>query len=278
MPDPSVSAVIPSYNRFSFLVQAVESVFRQSFESWELVVVDDGSTDETRDFLNSMRDPRVRSVRQENAGVSSARNRGVAESRAPLVAFLDSDDLWMPGKLAAQVEFFSLNSGAAICQTEEIWERRGRRVNPGLKHAKKSGRIFRDCLPLCIVSPSAVMMRRSAFDKLGGFDESLPACEDYDLWLRAALRFEIHTLPEPLIVKRGGHADQLSKGWGLDRFRIAALEKALADPLLSPADAPLVLEEIKRRARILAEGAGKRGNWEMAALYGAKALNPGRVP
>nr|HPQ82045.1 glycosyltransferase [bacterium] len=194
MPDPAVSVVIPSYNRFSFLVQAIESVLRQSFENWELVVVDDGSTDETRDFLNSMRDPRVRSVRQENAGVSSARNRGVYESQAEHIAFLDSDDLWLPRKLGVQLDFFGRNPQAAICQTEEIWERRGRRVNPRLRHAKKSGRIFCDCLPLCIVSPSAVMMRRCAFDELGGFDESLPACEDYDLWLRAALRYEIHTI------------------------------------------------------------------------------------
>jgi glycosyltransferase involved in cell wall biosynthesis len=268
---PSVSIIIPTFNRAAFLKEAVDSVCAQTTEDWELIVVDDGSTDDTPGVMAAFRDPRIRYVSQARGGVAAARNSGVALSRASLIAFLDSDDLWLPEKLRFQFQFFSLNPAAAICQTEEMWIRRGQRVNPRVRHRKHSGWIFKECLPLCIVSPSAVMMRLKTFDVLGGFDETLPACEDYDLWLRASLRYEIHTLSQMLTVKRGGHADQLSRQWGLDRWRIAALEKILADPALAPEYVPLVVREIARRCQILAAGASKRGNIEMCREYEGKA-------
>lgn len=257
---PSVSVIIPTYNRCDFLREAVASVLAQTVPDFELLVVDDGSMDATRDVVLSFDDPRIRYLFQTHLGVSAARNWGVASSRAELVAFLDSDDLWQPTKLEVQVSYMKEHPGISICQTEEIWVRDGKRVNPCEKHEKHSGWIFRECVPLCIVSPSAVMLRREAFYALGGFDEGLPACEDYDLWLRASLRYEIHTLPHPLIVKRGGHEDQLSRGWGLDRYRIAALTKILGDDRLAHEDRELVQADIARRAAILVEGARKRGN------------------
>ena len=268
---PSVSIIIPTFNRAAFLGEAVDSVCAQTTEDWELIVVDDGSTDATPGVMAAFRDPRIRYVSQARRGVAAARNGGMAVSRASMIAFLDSDDLWLPEKLRFQLQFFSLNPAAAICQTEEMWIRRGQRVNPRAKHRKHSGWIFKECLPLCIVSPSAVMMRREALDALGGFDESLPACEDYDLWLRASLRYEIHTLPQMLTVKRGGHADQLSGQWGLDRWRIAALEKILLDPALPPEYVSLVVSEIVRRSGVVAAGAIKRGNIEMCREYEGKA-------
>jgi len=264
---PSVSVIIPTYNRAGFVCEAIDSVLKQTFREFELIIVDDGSVDNTSEIVSSFDDARVKYIRQENRGVSAARNTGVLHSSAPLIAFLDSDDLWFPKKLEAQVSFFESNRDVQICQTEEIWIRNGRRVNPMDKHRKYSGWIFRQCLPLCIVSPSAVMMRREAFDDLGGFDEGLPACEDYDLWLRAALRYPIHTLPDALIEKRGGHADQLSSGWGLDRYRVEALKKCLVDPKLTDEYRELVLHEILRRARIVADGARRRGNSNLAVEY-----------
>lgn len=249
------------------LREAVDSVLAQTIENFELIIVDDGSTDGTRAVAQSIDDDRVKYMERVHAGVAAARNSGVAHSTAPLIAFLDSDDLWMPDKLEIQLEFFNANPDAAICQTEEVWMRRGRRVNPMRKHGKLSGWIFEECLPLCIVSPSAVMMKKSIFESLGGFDESLPACEDYDLWLRASLRYPIHTLPDAQIVKRGGHADQLSAQWGLDRYRIKSLQGLLSDPLLDDAKRSRIECEIARRARIVAIGARKRGNAEMADRY-----------
>jgi len=271
MRDPSVSVIIPTFNRREFVLEAVRSVLEQTFEPLELIVVDDGSTDGTADALRGLGDRRLRVIEQKNRGVSAARNAGVAVSRAPLVAFLDSDDLWLPQKLQVQTAYMDANPDISICQTEELWLRRGRRVNPKSKHRKRSGWIFEDCLPLCIVSPSATMMRRLAFDALGGFDEGLLACEDYDLWLRASLRYQISTLSEPLIVKRGGRPDQLSAQWGLDMHRIAALEKIMEDPLLSEERRRLVLAEIKRRSRIVSAGARKRLNTALSRDYASKA-------
>lgn len=264
---PAVSVIIPTYNRAAFLSEAMASVLQQTMGDFELLVVDDGSTDGTRDVVMSFNDPRVRYLFQRNLGVSSARNWGVASSHAPLVAFLDSDDVWQPTKLEVQAGYMRGHPEIAICQTEEIWVRDGKRVNPCDKHAKQSGWIFRACVPLCIVSPSAVMLRREAFANLGGFDETLPACEDYDLWLRASLRYEIHTLPNPLIVKRGGHDDQLSRGWGLDRYRIQALENILRDEHLSDEDREFVKTDIVRRAAIVADGAKKRENGVLVNRY-----------
>lgn len=266
-----VSVIIPTYNRCDLLREAIGSVLTQTFDDFELIVVDDGSTDDTRDAVMSFDDPRLRYLFQANGGVASARNWGVASSRASLIAFLDSDDVWLLEKLKVQVDYFGRNPHVSFCQTEELWVRGGRRVNPAERHRKHSGWIFRECVPLCIVSPSAVMIRRDAFDALGGFDESLRACEDYDLWLRAALRYEIHTLPDALVTKRGGHGDQLSRQWGLDIYRIQALRKVLGDGMLADGDRKLISDDISRRAAIVAEGARKRGNEEMFVEYSAMA-------
>ena len=257
---PNVSVIIPTYNRANFLREAVASVLEQTEKNFELIIVDDGSNDETEDVVRSFNDERIVFVRIEHSGVSKARNVGVARSCGEWVAFLDSDDLWLPKKLSTQLDFFQKNPQVVICQTEEIWVRNGVRVNPHKKHKKQSGWIFEQCLSLCIVSPSAVMIKKRVFDELGGFDESLPACEDYDLWLRAALRYEIFTMSEALIIKRGGHDDQLSGQWGLDYFRLKSLVKILRDPLLDREKRKLVLQEISRRAEIVKNGAIKRGN------------------
>lgn len=270
MPPPVVSIVLPTFNRMPLLQEAVQSVVDQTVQEWELVIVDDGSTDGTAEYLQGLSDPRLKNIVQDNAGVAAARNRGVQTSGAPFIAFLDSDDLWLPKKLEAQLAFFERHPEVGICQTEELWVRRGRRVNPARRHQKHSGWIFRECLPRCIVSPSAVMLRREAVEVLGGFDASFPVCEDYDLWLRAALRYEIQTLPEALIVKRGGHAGQLSALWGQDRWRVRALEKILADAKLPDILRPLVVSEIQRRARIVALGARKRGREELWKEFSAR--------
>lgn len=267
--EKKVAIILPTHNRREFLVEAIASVRAQSFQGWELFIVDDGSYDESCEAVRPIlsEDSRVHYKFTEQRGVSAARNLGASLSYAPLIAFLDSDDIWLPEKLSTQVAFMERNPWIKICQTEELWVRSGKRVNPALKHEKKSGWIFKECLPLCIISPSAVMIERIAFDSLGGFDEQLPACEDYDLWLRAALRYEIATLPDQLIIKRGGHSDQLSRQWGLDRYRIIALEKILDDALMTDELRALVIDEIIRRAQIFAAGAKKRDNLETSRYY-----------
>lgn len=258
-----VSVIIPTFDRANFLREAIDSVLNQTEKNFELIVVDDGSRDDTSSVVRSFSDTRIKYFFTERKGVSAARNLGVKNSSADIIAFLDSDDLWLPKKLSTQLDFFSKLLRPAICQTEEIWVRKGVRVNPHKKHKKQSGWIFEHCLPLCIISPSAVMMTRAVFDELGGFDESFPACEDYDLWLRAALRYEVFTMPDALIVKRGGHEDQLSGAWGLDLYRIKALVKISKDKMCDGKNLELVQNELARRIEILRSGAAKRNNVEL---------------
>lgn len=263
---PAVSVIIPTYNRAWCLRQAVDSVLSQEFEAFELIVVDDGSTDDTPQLLEGYGDA-IRTLRQENRGVSAARNAGIAAARAEVIAFLDSDDRWLPGKLARQVAFFASHPQALICQTEELWVRNGRRVNPGKRHFKRSGMIFEPSLELCLVSPSAVMVRRELFDRVGVFDERLPACEDYDLWLRVSCRFPVHLIDIPLIVKHGGHCDQLSRGWGLDRHRVASILNLLEGDLLSGDQRQAALRVLRQKCAVVAGGCRARGRLAEAAYY-----------
>jgi GT2 family glycosyltransferase len=255
---PKVSVIIPTYNRRDFVREAITSVLAQTYRDFELLVIDDGSDDDTAAVVQEF--DGVRYVFQANRGVSAARNRGVALSNGELLAFLDSDDLWQPRKLAHQVAFFTACPPARICQTEEIWLRHGVRVNPHNKHRKVGGDIFARSLQLCLVSPSAVMLRRELLAQVGGFDESLPACEDYDLWLRIAATEPVHLLATPLVIKRGGHADQLSRRfWGMDRFRVTALCKLLDSGALSPGQRSLTEDILRAKCEVLAHGARKRG-------------------
>jgi glycosyltransferase involved in cell wall biosynthesis len=262
-----VSCIIPVYNRAARVVDAVKSVLEQDYPEFELIVIDDGSTDATEEALLPFLDnPRFVYLRQPHSGVSAARNHGIRKSRGEWIALLDSDDRWLPGKLSAQIEFFRQNPGYRICQTEEIWIRHGRRVNPMKKHRKTGGWIFKRCLELCVVSPSAVMIHKSVLDQVGLFDESFPACEDYDLWLRIACRYPVGLLSEFYMVRYGGHADQLSSTVPtLDRYRIQAIEKILGSGVLSARQYTAAVEELKRKCFVYGNGCLKRGKQEEGA-------------
>jgi len=281
MSKPLVSVIIPTFNRGYCLEESVRSVLQQSFTDFELIVVDDGSTDKMLEVV--ARFPAVKLLRlEENRGVSFARNRGMAMAEGDCIAFLDSDDLWEQDKLATQVKWIERDSQAVY--TDEIWIRNGVRVNPMNKHRKYSGDIFRYCLPLCIVSPSSVLLRTELLNEVGGFDESMPVCEDYDLWLRIAKRYPFHFIEEKLIVKRGGHEDQLSrKYWGMDRWRVHALEKLLKESQLNGEQNDQVvlskenrLSEEQRdgvvamlieKCEVLINGFGKRGKTQEKEHY-----------
>ena len=261
-----VSVIIPTYNRGWIIKEAIDSVLAQDYTEFELIVVDDGSTDHTSDVLDSYGSV-IKVLSQENLGVSAARNRGIAEASGKFITFLDSDDLWLSEKLSAQIEFFNQTPDALICQTEEVWIRNGLRVNPKKRHKKPSGMIFKPSLELCLVSPSAVMIQRSLFDRVGEFDETLLACEDYDLWLRISCGFPIHLIDTPLIIKRGGHDDQLSSMAGLDKFRIKAIEKIIKSGLLSDDQHRAAVKTLKKKCDIYAAGCRKRGREEEALYY-----------
>ncbi|MCG8413964.1 MAG: glycosyltransferase family 2 protein [Pseudomonadales bacterium] len=260
-----VAVIIPTYNRKHTLARAIDSVLNQTQRPQEIVVVDDGSRDGSGDFITA-RYPQIKLLQQENAGVSAARNFGIAESEAPWLAFLDSDDEWLPTKLAEQFQVIANDIDAAIVHCDEIWIRNGSRVNPMLKHQKRGGDIFAQCLTLCAISPSAVILRRSLLQEWGGFDDNLPACEDYDLWLRLCSRLPVHYIDKHLLRKYGGHEDQLSqKHWGMDRFRVAALAKLLRAGDLTPEQEAMARDTLLEKCRVLQLGAKKRDNTELIA-------------
>ena len=265
---PRVSVIIPTFNRAQKVVRAIESVLNQSIKDFEIIVVDDGSTDNTNQALARYMSA-IKYIRQPvNRGVSSARNIGIKSSTAPWIAFLDSDDYWLNDKLYVQMEFVDSNSGTVACQTEEIWIRNGRRVNPKNKHKKPSENIFKESLKLCLVSPSAVALKRSLFEEVGLFDETFPAAEDYDLWLRISCRYPIYLIDKGLVVKEGGHADQLSRRFsGMDRFRIMAIVKLIKSGILSPDQKRAAMEELSIKCMIYGEGCIKRGKMEEGDLY-----------
>lgn len=263
-----VSVIIPTYNRRELVARAVLSVLEQTRQPDELLVVDDGSSDGTAESLRRQFGSGVRVIETPQRGVAAARNTGVRASGGEWLAFLDSDDRWLPEKLAVQLAWLGSNPEAQICQTEEIWIRNGRRVNPRLRHRKPSGTIFLASLELCLVSPSAVLLRRSLFERVGGFDESFLACEDYDLWLRISRDTPIWLIDRPLVVKHGGHADQLSRQhWGMDRFRIAAIARVLDAGGLPGAWEQQARRVLAAKSEVLAKGAEVRGRLEEAERY-----------
>lgn len=269
MPD-SISVIITTYNRIHTIERAIDSVLAQTLSPDEIILVDDGSQDETNQLIQT-KYPQVKYIRQENKGVSNARNKGLSQSSGEWIAFLDSDDEWLPSKLKIQIKSLHEQQEFKICHTNEIWIRRGRRVNQLKKHKKSGGWIFSKCLPLCVVSPSSVLIHRSIFKEYGNFDESLPVCEDYDLWLRLCAFLPVLYIEKPQIIKYGGHRDQLSqKFWGMDRFRITALENIIDNPNLSNENRSAAIHMLLKKIDIYILGAKKRGKGEDVALYEEK--------
>ena len=261
-----VSVILPTYNRAWALKEAIDSVLSQDYPHIELIVIDDGSTDPTQELLEPYRD-RITVLTQENKGVSAARNVGIRKSRGSLIALLDSDDAWDKRKISCQVDFFKMHPEALICQTEEIWIRNGKRVNPQKKHQKPSGMIFEASLHLCLVSPSAVMMRKELFDLKGHFNEDFIVCEDYDLWLRVSSTLPVFLIDSPYTIKRGGHPDQLSGFHSQDRFRIASLLSLVESNSLTEYQAAEAKNVLKQKCRVYGNGCMKRVKREEWEYY-----------
>lgn len=264
---PTISLVIPTFNRQQLLRRALDSVTAQTRPPDQIIVVDDGSTDETAEMITT-HFPSVHYLQQAQSGVSAARNRGITAAQGDWIALLDSDDEWLPDKLALQIEALGEQPRHRLCHTDEIWIRRGKRVNPHKKHAKAGGQIFVHCLPLCAISPSSVLIARTLLDEVGLFDTRLPACEDYDLWLRICALHPVLYLDRPLVIKHGGHADQLSRQhWGMDRFRIRAIEWLLESTSLGGEDRRAALETLIAKIDVYLTGARKRGKCEEISSY-----------
>mgnify|MGYP002749849510 FL=1 len=258
---PLVSVIVPTYNRIDKCKRAVESVINQTFKDFEIIVVDDCSTDGTcaKYLYGSRIGQTYRYYRNSiNSGISKARNTGISLSRGKWISFLDSDDEWLPDKLEKQIQWTYENPQYHIVQTREIWIRNGVRVNPPRSHEKKAGDIFGESLKRCMITPSSVMIKKSLLEHVGFFNESLPVCEDYDLWLRISHRYPVGLVDEYLLKRYGGHKDQLSSSIAvLDKYRIRALLQLLTYEHLTTAQKILTKSILVKKAAIVAKGLEK---------------------
>jgi len=263
-----VSVIIPTYNRAQRLGKAIDSVLAQSHQDFELIVVDDGSEDNTDELIENYNSDIVY-IRQENSGAAAARNRGIEKARYNLLAFLDSDDWFAENKLKTQIEAMNRNPSCLISHTNEIWYRNGQILNQKLKHRKSSGDIFARSLELCAVGMSTIMIHKEIFDRYGFFDEGYPCCEDYEFWLRISAEEKFLLVEEPLTLKDGGRDDQLSAIYrtGMDKFRIKAIMKTLASGMLTEEQSGIARRELERKCRIYGTGCIKHGRAEEGRYF-----------
>ncbi len=263
-----VSVIIPTYNRAQRLGKAIDSVLAQSHQDFELIVVDDGSEDNTDELIENYNSDIVY-IRQENSGAAAARNRGIEKARYNLLAFLDSDDWFAENKLKTQIEAMNRNPSCLISHTNEIWYRNGQILNQKLKHKKSSGDIFAQSLELCAVGMSTIMIHKEIFDRYGFFDEGYPCCEDYEFWLRISAEEKFLLVEESLTLKDGGRDDQLSTIYrtGMDKFRIKAIMKTLASGRLTEEQTGIARRELERKCRIYGTGCIKHGRAEEGRYF-----------
>ena len=253
-----ISVVIPTYNRIALVERAIDSVLRQSIKPFDIIVVDDGSDDGTSEMIKK-KYRSINLVQQQNSGVSAARNNGIKHAKGDWIALLDSDDEWTEKKLENQANRLIKNPDYHFCHTNEIWIRNGVRVNQKKRHQKYGGYIFDKCLDICRISPSSTLFKKNILEHVGWFDTHLPVCEDYDLWLRITADYKILFVDEPLIIKYGGHTDQLSQSVeGIELFRIKSLENLLANTELSPQKRNLAITMIIKKLNIYLNGLIKR--------------------
>lgn len=264
-----ISVIIPTCDRASFLDKAVKSVLSQTYGDFELVIVDDGSKDDTSRVVSGFYDPRIRYIIQDNKGPAAARNLGIRNAKGDYLAFLDSDDWWCEEKLGAQLNEMEKRPGYFISHTQEIWYKNGALLNQKKKHEKHHGYIFDRCLPLCVVSMSTAMIKKGLFDEVGLFDEAMPCCEDYDFWLRASVKYEFLLIDKPLTLKDGGRKDQVSSIYatGIDRFRIKSISKILKSGLLNEEQKRQAVKELRKKCRIYGNGCLRHGRIEEGRYY-----------
>jgi len=267
MNEKRYSVIIPTHNRAHFIENAAYSVLKQTYKQFELLVIDDGSDDETRQVVESIHDHRIKYVRIPHRGVSFARNTGIHLSAGRYIAFLDSDDEWAESKLERTEEYTIKYPQIPVFHTDEIWYKKGKLLNQKKKHRRPSGFIYRNCLSLCCIGMSTAVVKKNLFYETGYFDTKLPACEDYEFWLRVCSRYEVKLIPERLTIKDGGRNDQLSNQPGLDKYRIYALERMLETGDLDPESHDLTRKELIKKCNIYAKGASKRGRKREADIF-----------
>lgn len=268
---PFFSVIIPTYNRQFLLKLSVESVLSQTFKDFELIIIDDGSTDNTKHLIKRYNDSRLNYIYQENKGPSAARNTGIKNARGKFVCFLDSDDRFRKNKLKKTYGYIHKYPKHRIFHTEEIWYRNGKYLPQKRTHQKPTGYIFLNAIKICCVSLSTACIYKNVFRNIGMFDKQFPVCEDYEFWLRVTLKYPIKLIPEFLTIKEGGHIDQQSAKKGLDKYRVLALCKLLTQQKINTKHISFILKNIDDKSNIYFQGAKKRNKLTEAQIIKQKA-------
>ena len=268
MKNPFFSVIIPTYNRAYFLKIAIDSVLAQTFTDYELIVVDDGSQDNTKGLINEINNAKIKYICQPNQGPAAARNRGIKQAKGKFFCFLDSDDRFLNQKLEITYRYIQEYPGHKVFHTEEIWYRKGNLLPQKGYHKKPSGKIFENAAKICCISISTSTIKKEVFKTVGLFDERMLVCEDYDFWLRVTAKFPVCLIGRYLTIKEGGHPDQQSKKYpAIDRFRIYALKKILEGATLNDQDYKIARAELKNKCSIYIKGAVKRGKTDEVNRY-----------
>lgn len=257
-----ISVIIPTYNRAKLLPRALHSVLKQSYKAEEILIIDDGSSDNTEEVLQAFMS-HIRYIKQENSGVSAARNKGIELARCEWVAFLDSDDEWHTDKLQKQVDLYEQNPNLAFIHTGEQWIRNNKKVSYPRKLQKPSGWCFLENTATCKIAASSVLMKKALFEELGDFNKDLLVCEDYDMWLRIAYSYELGLVDEELISKYAGHAQLSNSIFAIDAYHIDILER-----FLDSKHADEISKVIDKKRAILLKGAKKHQNEAILKKYG----------
>ena len=260
----NISVIIPTFNRAGFILKTIESALNQTKRANEIIIIDDGSTDNTKQILQPLIDlNKIIYKYQKNNGVSSARNLGINLSSNNWLAFLDSDDIWHEEKLEKQIEFHKQNQNILFSHTDELWKFNDKIIKQKKHQQKPQGFCFEENIDSCKIGASTVFLHKSILNDIGLFDETLIACEDYDLWLRILLKYELGLISEKLITKFAGHSGQLSFDTPLmDTFRIEALKKHLDSDFKIE-----VKKELLKKYEILIKGAKKHNNSKILKQY-----------
>lgn len=250
-----VSVIIPVYNRNYSLKDAVESVLIQTYKPSEIIIIDDGSFFSVENILKNYNN-HIKIIHHErNKGVSAARNTGISASKGRYIAFLDSDDIFLPQKLEWQINFMKENN-YHISHTNEFWYKKDRFINQNKKSKRYGGKILDKILDKCRVSPSSLIVERKVFEKCGLFDEKLDVCEDYDISLRFALDYTIGYLDKKLIIKRAIEENSLSDAIKhIEYIRYNILKKFYEryEDRFNTEEKESVLSELQRKNSIIKE-------------------------
>ena len=259
----NISVIIPTYNREKLLKKTIESVLNQTIQANEIIIIDDGSTDKTRELVMSFKNSHLKYIFQKNNGVSNARNRGINIATNEWLCFLDSDDIWEENKLEEQIIFHKENPHILISNTDELWLFNNKIIKQKKHQLKPSGFCFEENIPNTLIGASTVMIHKSVLRDIGYFDEELTACEDYDLWLRILVKYELGLINKKLIRKIAGHENQLSFSTKLmDKYRILALLKHKNSQFKVQ-----ISNEIIKKCDILIKGAIKHNNQQIKEHY-----------